>query len=69
MNDYLACGKCGEFLLVVSPSNELTTEIMEQGGVIDSVYVFECPNKEGKDEHTRITLDLLKIIETGKLVE
>ena len=62
-NGYLGCGLCDALLAVVSPTRELTKEVSENGGEIDSLLVFECPNKDDGDEHTRIIFDLKKIRE------
>ena len=69
-NNHLACGKCNEYLLIVSPEKDFTKEIQDNGGDIDGVLIFECPGKEDSDDgHTRIILDLAKIIETGKVLK
>lgn len=64
---YLACGKCNEFLRVVSPRNDFTADIMNSGGKIDSAIIFLCPHvfDDLDGGHTRIILDMAKIIKTG----
>lgn len=69
--DYLACGKCNEFLRVVAPEKDFTQEIAEHGGDIDGVVIFQCPNAvtDLDSGHTRVIVNLAEVIKTGKVIE